>query len=375
MKIAFLVPMIAPYRVSFFEKLAELVQGDVCVFHGVKNLEDGRPPFTGPLSCRCEGFPMRSISIGGMEVCFYPGLLMSLKSYAPDVLILPDHPSSLTCWRAIHMMKRRGKSVVIWACGWDGKHVKGILRAAKRSVLRRFLGRADHVIAYSTRAQKKLVGLGYPEARIAIAYNGIELDGLNKDRNSIMAAARELRKSDKKVILYVGAMLAEKRVPFLLDAFDRLQRSCSGLELWLVGDGPARLQMEAAVNDRKIRNVVFWGRIIDDVNKFFAAADVFVLPGAGGLAINQAMYSGAIPVVGRADGTEDDLVIDGETGFRFEYDSIDSLCHAISQVLGLSPMRRTWMSRAGKRIVREKSNVDAMVCVFREVISSVPLRS
>ena len=108
-------------------------------------------------------------------------------------------------------------------------------------------------------------------------------------------------------------------------------------------------------------------RIIGGVDKYFAAADYFVLPGAGGLAINQAMFWEIPCIVSIADGTEEDLVYHNKTGFRFKFDSKDSLVSAMNKALGLSNSKRIAMGREAKRIVVERSNVNMMVETFYEV--------
>jgi glycosyltransferase involved in cell wall biosynthesis len=55
--------------------------------------------------------------------------------------------------------------------------------------------------------------------------------------------------------------------------------------------------------------------VVDGVGRFFVAADVFALPGPGGLALNQAMAYGLPVVAAGGDGTEHDLVEPGRSGF------------------------------------------------------------
>ena len=45
-----------------------------------------------------------------------------------------------------------------------------------------------------------------------------------------------------------------------------------------------------------------------DLQPYFAAADLFVLPGTGGLAVQEAMAAGLPVIVAEGDGTQDDLV-------------------------------------------------------------------
>jgi glycosyltransferase involved in cell wall biosynthesis len=113
-------------------------------------------------------------------------------------------------------------------------------------------------------------------------------------------------------------------------------------------------------------NVIYLGRIIDGVDPYFAAADCFVLPGIGGLALNQAMFWRKTCIVSEADGTENDLVIESETGFRFEKDNLQSLTNAMERRFKSSPSEIEEMSAKSREFIETKSNVNSMVQVFSE---------
>ena len=114
----------------------------------------------------------------------------------------------------------------------------------------------------------------------------------------------------------------------------------------------------------KMKRIVFWGRVIEDVDVFFAAADYFVLPGVGGLALNQALFWGLPCIVSEADGTEDDLVFENRTGFRFASNDENSLKTALQKCLALPEEQRVSLGFAGRRLVIERSNVNEMVKTF-----------
>ena len=168
--------------------------------------------------------------------------------------------------------------------------------------------------------------------------------------------------------IYAGGLIPEKRVDLLIEAFISLRRRYRNIKLLIIGDGPLQKELQEMATDKNIR---FLGRIIDDVDQYFAASDCLVLPGIGGLALNQAMYWGVPCIVSEADGTEDDLVIDGETGFRFEKDDLESLISAMEMRLTTSDWKITIMMEKSKEIIRTKSNVNNMVDVFMTTIKNV----
>ena len=71
--------------------------------------------------------------------------------------------------------------------------------------------------------------------------------------------------------------------------------------------------------------ISFLGAVYTDLTHVIGDADVFVLPGLGGLAICEAMRAGLPVICSRADGTEHDFVVDGVTGYRIDSDDDDEV--------------------------------------------------
>ena len=93
--------------------------------------------------------------------------------------------------------------------------------------------------------------------------------------------------------------------------------------------------------------------------KFYRAADVFVLPGRGGMVISEAMAHGLPVIVHQADGTEIDLVQDGVTGYRLESASPEAICAALKK-LSESPSEAASMGIAGQLAVEQNYTLDNM---------------
>ena len=74
-------------------------------------------------------------------------------------------------------------------------------------------------------------------------------------------------------------------------------------------------------------------------------------------------------VVSVADGTEDDRVIDGVTGRRFRAGDSVSLGQAIRACLELAPVERQRWGGEARRLIVERSNVNAMVATFIATIA------
>src|SRR5258705_11408173 len=108
-------------------------------------------------------------------------------------------------------------------------------------------------------------------------------------------------------ILFVGRLQERKRVDYLL-------RACAEMDsitrLMIVGDGPQRASLETLAKEIYPTAEFIGSKYGAELKPYFAQADLFVLPGTGGLAIQEAMSHGLPVIVAKSDGTQDDLVRD-----------------------------------------------------------------
>ena len=180
-----------------------------------------------------------------------------------------------------------------------------------------------------------------------------------------------MRLQGKKVVLTVGALRTEKRIDVLLQAYGHLRRMSEQLALVIVGDGPLRAELERLVVAESLEDVHFVGRHIEsDAHPYFAMADLFVLPGTGGLALNQAMAFGKPVICSVADGTERDLVQDGVTGIIVPAATVPGLRAAMEAIL-FDDAIAAEMGKKSIRLIREKINLPNFVADFAAAAAAV----
>jgi glycosyltransferase involved in cell wall biosynthesis len=374
MRIAFLTNFIPHYRRTFYEKLCGTSVYDWRVVRSAQG-EPGREAYEGEIAV--PGTLVKAVSwrLGSLTIRWQHGALREIQRFNPDFVILLGIPGTLSNWALLFWAKVAGKKIIIWGCGWDPRSHGFIAFWLKRVLSRIYYAFADRHLSYSTKGARYLEALGVAPERIRICYNGLELDGLAERHDAVLRFAHELRSravpDGGKLILYVGGWVADKRVDDLLHAFSKIDQTCNHVYLWIVGAGPDRSRLEELSQVLLIKNVRFFGRVGDEIESYFAAADFFVLPGHGGLAFNQAMYWGTPCIVSEADGTEDDLVIDGKTGFRFELGNRDSLLTALNACLRLPAADRERMGQAGRRLIVDRNNINAMVREFQRSIEEL----
>ncbi len=119
------------------------------------------------------------------------------------------------------------------------------------------------------------------------------------------------------VIGHVSRIAAEKNVAYLADALAQVETARPEARILIVGDGPARPEMEATLG----RRARFAGyRTGEDLADHYAAADIFAfasLTETFGNVVLEAMASG-LPVVAVRAGGPGEVVRDGDTGFLID---------------------------------------------------------
>lgn len=349
------------YRAPFFDALANACAGGLSVFSG-NPMEDEALGREGMLH-HAQQVVARNQYVGAGPFLFVwqEGLLDWLERWNPDVLIMEANPRSASTNAALHWMHSHNRPVVGWGLG--APPVRGPLPSLFIATRRRFLARFDALIAYSKTGVEQFAAAGFPRDRIFVAPNAAT------PRPTHPPAERPVVfQNGRPVVLFVGRLQARKRVDALIRACSELPKTAQP-RLVIVGDGPARPEFEA-VADAVYPTTEFVGEKHDaGLDPYYAAADLFVLPGTGGLAVQQAMAAGLPVLVAEADGTQNDLVRP-ENGWLIPPGDDAALIQALACALA-DPSRLRQMGRESFRIVSEEVNLEKMVDVFTEVVLKV----
>jgi glycosyltransferase involved in cell wall biosynthesis len=176
-------------------------------------------------------------------------------------------------------------------------------------------------------------------------------------------------------LLYIGRLIAEKKVLLLPDILIALDKLTGRKEVGLVviGEGPAMEALREKARKMDLgERVRFMGALQgpEQTAGWFLSADLLLLPGKGGLAISEAIQYGLPVVAGKADGTEQDLVVSGGNGFLVEEDDPSAFAVAIKKVIAseesLHKMRAASLAQAAKY-----GNTSAMQEGFLQAIDYV----
>ena len=147
---------------------------------------------------------------------------------------------------------------------------------------------------------------------------------------------------EDRLLLYVGRLAPEKGI----ERLKTILREVPGTRLAVVGDGPARGNLEREFSDAL---ATFTGVLQgDDLAAAYASADVFLFPSTTdtlGLAMLEAFASG-LPVVAARSDPSSEIVLEGENGLLYEAGSRASLGDAVGRLVSDDGFREALSHRA-----------------------------
>ena len=366
-KLALQQRVLPDYRAPFFDALAQACQGGLSVCAGLPRPQESIA-VTDQLH-NAEFVPVQNLHLlkGSFYLCYQKGLLAWLEDCSPQALIVEANPRYLSTPAAIRWMKRRGKPVIGWGLGaqppsnsphflqkWEERQ-KGAMRLA-------FLRPFEALITYSRRGAQEYERLGFPAEKIFVAPNAAA------PRPSLPMPTRPAEFSGHPVVLFVGRLQTRKRVDLLLQACAALPDALKP-RLVIVGDGPERKILEGLAQKVYPAAQFPGAKHGEELGAYFSAADLFVLPGTGGLAVQESMSYGLPVIMGQGDGTNDQLVRPGN-GWQIPPDDLSALEEALQTALS-DAVRLRRLGAESYRIVREEINLERMVGVFIEAVNSV----
>ncbi len=294
-----------------------------------------------------------------LYLCWQKGNLTWLKEENPDVLITEANPRYLSTDRLIRWMHAKQRPVIGWGLG--APPVSGPLGKLRRQRRKKFLQKFDALLAYSENGAQEYIQLGIPANRVFTAYNAVA------PRPSKTPPRKAPTFASQPIVLFVGRLQARKRLDLLIQACANLPKEQQP-QLWIVGDGPARAEAETLSNQHYPQTKFFGAIHGTALAEIFNQADLFVLPGTGGLAIQEAMAHGLPVIVAEGDGTQKDLVRP-QNGWLITPNDLLDLTQKLSLALSDAPKLRQ-MGQESFRIANHEININAMADRFIEAIQT-----
>jgi glycosyltransferase involved in cell wall biosynthesis len=197
-----------------------------------------------------------------------------------------------------------------------------------------FYGAVDRVFAFSEPSRLRLAEMGIAAANIELVPVAVDPSEFSPAHATpLVFDAVAVPTSGRPVVLSVGRLSTEKNLPLIIDAIASLQDRKLAPVLLVVGDGPAREQLERDNADKSF--VYFVGEQTGAIlQQLYASARMFVFASqidTLGLVTLEAMASG-VPVLVPCGSAVADLVTTHDVGACYEFGLL-GLSAEISRVL------------------------------------------
>lgn len=299
--------------------LARLAEGLVELGHRV-TLVRPRPGGDGA-SAAVEGLA-ENLQVTGVPLPFYrevrlglvrPGRLVRLwRRQRPDVVyVATEGPLG---WSALRAARRLGLPVVSGFHtnfdSYSAHYGAAWLLRPLRAYLRRWHNATALTLVPTERQREALVTAGF--ARVEVLGRGVDGRLFHPMHRAPSLRAEWGVAADGPVVLHVGRLAPEKNLGLLVRAW-RAMRACNpDACLVVVGDGPARAGLQAALPEARFAGM---RRGMDLVNHF-ASADLFLFPSLTetfGNVVLEAMASG-LAIVAYDVAAAGALLADGVSG-------------------------------------------------------------
>lgn len=252
-------------------------------------------------------------------VVVFPFLFWKLIKLKPSVIVTEGGQNTINNIR----IKWYSRLFRVPYIQWDlGRGYQDFGNSFRRKVYmwvyKSIANRAKLIYAYNSSSKKYFESLGIPSEKIVVLNNTADTITLKKViENSSKELPSDMAKNydpNKKYIIFVGSLLPTKRIEDFAEIMAKLKGEYT---LLLVGSG--KIEYEQKLKDffRNIDCIFLGYKKPEELLPYYNISSFCILPGLGGLSINQAMAYGLPVLCTHADGAEEDVVRNDETGYIY----------------------------------------------------------
>jgi len=222
---------------------------------------------------------------------------------------------------------------------------------APHMLIKYFANSCDAIIAPTKAAKIYLRNLGVGKL-IEVQPTGIDLDSYRKNPERLQLLLNELKKDGNIMLFSVFRLSEEKNPYFLLEGIQKIKENTGiAFTCFIAGDGPEKKKIQKYIRKLGLENTV---QLLGNINPeelalYYQIADIFIFASQAetqGLVILEAM-AGGCPVVAIDASGIDDIIINGENGFKTR-DNPDEWSRKIIKLMKDEALRRQMGNNASE---------------------------
>ena len=214
---------------------------------------------------------------------------------------------------------------------------------------------ADRIVAVSEWVKYDIAKYHIDEEKIVPVHNGINVSSFKA--TDAMNVREKYGIGRGPMLLFVGRMITQKGVPYLIEAMPLILKEHPDTKLLLIGRGSTLASLKKKVSAMGLENsVIFSGYMSEEsLKEAYGTCDIFVLPSVWEvlpIAILEAMSSSK-PIVCTDAGGNKELVVDGLNGHVVPMRDPAALAQKVNALIS-DPEAMARMGKASRRRAEEE---------------------
>jgi glycosyltransferase involved in cell wall biosynthesis len=296
----------------------------------------------------------------GKNYVIYPFLFFHLIRNNPKIIITEGGKNTVNNLQVLLYCLLFKRKYIVWDLGRGyAQFPDTIPRRLFMKVYNLILKHSYYIYGYNSQSRAYFKSLGVQDSKIVILNNTIDTRKIFANACLSTDIPAELRVQSIQgytFFIYVGTLLRSKNIESMAALLRKLGDK---YYLIIVGDGDKQYRSELETIFDKTNHIFVGYKKSDQLLPYYQLASFSILPGLGGLSINQSMAYGVPVVCCAADGAEKDLVYTDETGYI--YADLDDACKYIT-----SKSHEDWknMGFKCKSLIRDSHSVESMMNKF-----------
>ena len=272
------------YRVEFYNRLRNQLQSrniELQLIYGNTHVDSRKDAAEIEWAVAREN---RVVKLGSVHLIWQPCLK---EINAADLVIVEQANKLLLNYILIFRKLFGNKKFAFWGHGLN-------LQASRVNPLnlfkRLYVNKPSWWFAYTNGVEKFLLKTGFDKNKITVVQNAIDTGRLHEHytgipESEIKALKEKLQiESHESVCIYCGSLYKEKKLEFLIASVETLRANGYPVKLIIIGSGPMEAYVQHAATQKTwlLYEGPKFGR---EKAMYFRIADLFLHPGAIGLAI------------------------------------------------------------------------------------------
>lgn len=284
-KILWIAPNLNHYKSRFINRLAENDDLEITVLAGAQMEKQGHRTEKGK-SLFLKSTVQASKENFQLHFPVYIKLFQVVKINKFDFVLMPvEKKIFLVIFFLFFLKKIFGYKLISYSHPVTRNSIFG--PNADKCITKFLFRLFDRVIFYTKDAKDWAVASKViPQNKAFFANNTLDTKKIWENYNF------EINKSDQKVILFIGRIVANKRLDLLLKYHGELKKNLPSIRLIVIGDGPEANRLKLIA--KSDQSVCWEGAIVDEpeIAQYMRSAHLVLVPGWSGLSIVHAFCYG-----------------------------------------------------------------------------------